>query len=60
MKPFDMLTHRYPRTVRDAFRDARYACALECPKHHTGRDLWKGVWLAIFIGIAAVVIPVYL
>lgn len=59
MKHFDMLTYRYPRTVRDAFRDARYACAIECPKHNNGRDLWKGVALAIAIGISAVVIPVY-
>jgi hypothetical protein len=44
-------TRRYPRTLREAFNDAEYACAIEAHKVPFW-DRAAGVVLAICIGVA--------
>lgn len=51
-----MNTRRYPRTIREAFRDADYACAIERPIDPEDRIVLKAcaVLAVAFVAIVAI------
>ena len=48
-----MNTSKYPRTVKDAFKDADYACALERPRS-TGHTV--AGWAMLLGGVVVVLV----
>lgn len=49
-------TRKYPRTMREAFKDADYACAIERTEYKYESGVAVLVVVALFMGFAAILL----